>query len=153
MPDTNPHDFPDDDYSSEYLEPKVELKEPSEHALANWREAFQDFEKPLDGKWSDKTVEGLADALKTGAQMYALTYDPIAILSFAGGMALDVVAATVGKASEWTSDNTKEDLDSEHHQNATNRLTEAIISRDHAQIRESLDYTSEVRQQAPPPRR
>ena len=153
MPDPNPADYREDDYSGEYQEPKVEFKEPSEHALANWREAFQDFKKPLDGKWSDDVVKGLADSFKTGAQMYALTYDPIAVLTFAGGIAIDVVAATAGKTAEWLSENDRDDFESEHYQNATKRLTNAIISRDHAQIRESLDYASEVRQKAPPPGR
>ena len=155
MPDTNPqpNDFEEDDFSTEYYEPKTEFKEPSEHAIANWREAFQDFVKPTDGKWADAAVSGFADAFKNGAQMYALTYDPTGAASFAASMALDIIATTVGKTVEVIADHRKEDFESDHHHNATKRLTDAIISRDHTQIRSSLDYASELQQRAQPPKR
>lgn len=129
-----------DSYELEHPPQPVEHLQPSDHALAHWRESFDEMEKPTDGHWSDKTLEGVTEGFKHSSQMYALTFDPTGMAALAAGIAAELLGHALEKSSEHIRNMRDSDNPSDRELQETDRkLTQAIANRDQTAVRGALE--------------
>lgn len=130
----------EDSYQNDFQIPPVEYREPSEHALAHWRESFDEMEKPDDGHWSDEGIDGITAGFKSSAQMYALTFHPTGMAALAAGVAAELLGHAREKSSEQIK-NMRDGNESsdEQFRQADQKLTQAIATRDQTAVRGVLE--------------